>query len=132
MRARRCFAWVTILTALISLSILPADHTQAAAGPTLPALTLQPGEFYFSVDGIPRFIYVRNVTGYQQSHYVTVLDWVKAGGGLLARVVQHEVDHLNGILFIDRMDKQTKEELQPELDTLQAATKAALQEAPKK
>jgi peptide deformylase len=53
-------------------------------------------------------------------------------GGLLARVVQHEVDHLNGILFIDRMDKQTKEELRPELDALQAATKAALQEAQKK
>ena len=53
-------------------------------------------------------------------------------GGLLARAVQHEVDHLNGILFIDRMDKQTKEELQPELDALQTATKAALHEAQKK
>ena len=48
-------------------------------------------------------------------------------GGLLARAVQHETDHLNGILFIDRMDKKTKTELQPELDTLQAATKEALQ-----
>lgn len=48
-------------------------------------------------------------------------------GGLLARAVQHEADHLNGILFIDRMEKKTKMELQPELDTLQAATKAALQ-----
>lgn len=26
--------------------------------------------------------------------------------GLLARAVQHEVDHLNGILFIDRMEKR--------------------------
>jgi hypothetical protein len=33
---------------------------------------------------------------------------------------------LNGILFIDRMDKQTKGELQPELDELQTATKEAL------
>lgn len=48
--------------------------------------------------------------------------------GLLARVVQHEVDHLNGILFIDRMAKTTKEELQPQLDALQAATKAGLQQ----
>lgn len=47
-------------------------------------------------------------------------------GGLLARAVQHEADHLNGILFIDRMDKKTKLELQPELDDLQAATKAEL------
>ena len=48
-------------------------------------------------------------------------------GGLLAKAVQHETDHLNGILFIDRMDKKTKTELQPELDALQAATKEALQ-----
>jgi peptide deformylase len=47
-------------------------------------------------------------------------------GGLLARAVQHEVDHLNGILFIDRMDKPTKEQLQPELDELQTATKAEI------
>ena len=47
-------------------------------------------------------------------------------GGLLARVVQHELDHLHGILFIDRMDKRTKEELRPELDSLMAETKAAL------
>jgi peptide deformylase len=25
---------------------------------------------------------------------------------LLARVLQHEVDHLNGVLFIDRLDKE--------------------------
>ena len=47
-------------------------------------------------------------------------------GGLLARAVQHETDHLNGLLFIDRMDKKTKAELQPELDDLQAATKKVL------
>lgn len=47
-------------------------------------------------------------------------------GGLLARAAQHETDHLHGILFIDRMDKKTKEELRPELDDLQAETKARL------
>lgn len=47
-------------------------------------------------------------------------------GGLLARAVQHETDHLNGILFIDRMERKTKEEFRDELDTLQAATKAEL------
>ncbi|MDB6125994.1 MAG: peptide deformylase [Pedosphaera sp.] len=48
-------------------------------------------------------------------------------GGLLARAVQHETDHLNGILFIDRMDKETKQELKPELDEIQAKTKAVLE-----
>lgn len=47
-------------------------------------------------------------------------------GGLLARCIQHEVDHLHGILFIDRMDRATKEDLKLDLDALQAATKAAL------
>ncbi len=47
-------------------------------------------------------------------------------GGLLARAVQHEVDHLHGILFIDRMDRKSKEELRSELEDLQADTKAAL------
>ncbi|MGC3961167.1 MAG: peptide deformylase [Verrucomicrobiota bacterium] len=48
-------------------------------------------------------------------------------GGLLARAVQHETDHLNGILFIDRMDRKSKNEIREELDALQAETKATLQ-----
>ncbi len=47
-------------------------------------------------------------------------------GGLLARVVQHEVDHLNGILFIDRMDSETRTNLKEEIETLMAETKARL------
>ncbi len=47
-------------------------------------------------------------------------------GGLLARAIQHEADHLNGILFIDRMSSPAKQALKPQLEALQAATKAAL------
>ncbi|MBA4149564.1 MAG: peptide deformylase [Verrucomicrobia bacterium] len=47
-------------------------------------------------------------------------------GGLLARAVQHEVDHLNGILFIDRMQREDKGKLREELEDLQAITKAEL------
>ncbi len=46
--------------------------------------------------------------------------------GLLARALQHEVDHLNGILFIDRMSREEKDLVQAELEELQAKTKAAL------
>jgi len=49
-------------------------------------------------------------------------------GGLLSRAVQHETDHLHGILFIDRMDKKTKEAIRPELELLQAETKARLKQ----
>jgi len=52
-------------------------------------------------------------------------------GGLLSRAIQHEADHLNGILFIDRMPRKTKEELRPELEALQEKTKAELEAANK-
>jgi peptide deformylase len=47
-------------------------------------------------------------------------------GGLLAKAVQHEVDHLQGILFIDRMTKKDRDALRPDIEDLQAETKAAL------
>jgi peptide deformylase len=53
-------------------------------------------------------------------------------GGLLARAIQHEKDHLDGILFIHRMDSKTKSELQPELDELQARTKEELAKTKKR
>ena len=39
--------------------------------------------------------------------------------GLLARALQHEVDHLNGILFIDRMNSAAKASLAGRLKRLQ-------------
>lgn len=39
-------------------------------------------------------------------------------GGLLARAVQHEHDHLHGILFIDRMEDASRSKLGPALDRL--------------
>ncbi len=42
--------------------------------------------------------------------------------GLLARCIQHEVDHLNGILFIDRMDKKVLAGLEESLRALKKAT----------
>ncbi len=62
--------------------------------------------------------------------------WVKARGrlldgreiefeatGLLARALQHETDHLNGILFIDRMKAATKTLLAGKLKRLQRDAK---------
>ncbi|HKP92672.1 MAG TPA: peptide deformylase [Chthoniobacterales bacterium] len=42
--------------------------------------------------------------------------------GLLARVFQHEVDHLNGILFVDRMSSAAKASLASRLKRLQKET----------
>ena len=42
--------------------------------------------------------------------------------GLLARALQHEIDHLNGILFIDRMSSVAKTSLSSRLKRLQKET----------
>lgn len=44
-------------------------------------------------------------------------------GGLLARALQHEIDHLNGVLFIDRMSSAAKAVLASRLKRLQKETK---------
>lgn len=46
--------------------------------------------------------------------------------GLLARAIQHEIDHLDGILFIDRMDEHQKKVLSPRLRELCKTTKREL------
>jgi peptide deformylase len=63
--------------------------------------------------------------------------WIKARGllidgrqiefeatGLLARALQHEADHLHGILFIDRMNSATKTAIKGKLKRLQREVKA--------
>jgi peptide deformylase len=43
--------------------------------------------------------------------------------GLLARCVQHEFDHLQGILFISRMDKKVRAEINDAVKALAKATR---------
>lgn len=43
--------------------------------------------------------------------------------GLLARAVQHEVDHLNGVLFIDRMNSAAKAAFAGKLKRLQKSAR---------
>ena len=45
--------------------------------------------------------------------------------GLLARCAQHEFDHLQGVLFIQRMDAKTRSALDEAVKTLAKETKAA-------
>lgn len=44
--------------------------------------------------------------------------------GMLARCVQHEVDHLNGVLYIDRMTKASLAAIDEPLRQLKKATRA--------
>lgn len=47
-------------------------------------------------------------------------------GGFLARAIQHEGDHLNGILFIDRMNSAAKAALSSRLKRLQKETRRGI------
>lgn len=58
-------------------------------------------------------------------HDTAGLPHVLRCNGLLARCIQHEVDHLNGVLFIDRMDEDTRAALEPELKALKKRTREA-------
>lgn len=44
-------------------------------------------------------------------------------GGILARVIQHEVDHLNGVLFIDRMTPQELKKIESRVKKLKRQTR---------
>lgn len=44
--------------------------------------------------------------------------------GFLARVLQHENDHLDGVMFFDRVDEDAKLELQEQLDELESEFRA--------
>ncbi len=55
--------------------------------------------------------------------------------GFIARVAQHEIDHLNGILFIDHLNKVEKKKIKPELDMIRKGdieTEYLLAELPKR
>jgi peptide deformylase len=49
--------------------------------------------------------------------------------GLLARALQHEVDHLNGILFIDRMSSGAKTALASRLRRMQKETERGIKKS---
>jgi peptide deformylase len=43
--------------------------------------------------------------------------------GLLSRCIQHEADHLNGTLFIDRMEKKVRAGIEKEIKELAKKTR---------
>jgi len=47
-------------------------------------------------------------------------------GGLLGRCLQHEIDHLDGILFVDRMRPEDRAEIEGELRALERKAKKHL------
>jgi peptide deformylase len=71
-----------------------------------------PGRFY----PCPRAEFVR-VRGFDQHGEAIVVE----GYGLLARCIQHEVDHLNGRLFIDRLSGAVRRQAMRDLRQFSAS-----------
>jgi peptide deformylase len=71
-----------------------------------------PGLFY----PCPRAAFVR-ARGFNQHGEVVVVE----GHGLMARCIQHEVDHLNGRLFIDRLSGAVRKQAMRDLRQLSAS-----------
>lgn len=46
--------------------------------------------------------------------------------GLFARCIQHEVDHLNGVLFVDRMEKRVRASIDDAVKALAKETRATM------
>jgi len=94
-----------VLAILLLASLVLASCTPAAPAPSstptrrpnvtptptatpipLPALALQPGDFYFSLDGMQSMTFARNPTGYTPEDFSLLLDWARQGGTKLLRI----------------------------------------------
>ena len=100
-----------------------------------PEVTPAPGTFTIYEEGCLSFPEIRGDIERPDAITVTFQDLKGnrhrlAGDGLLARCIQHEVDHLNGVLFIDHMDKATLAGLAPAIKALKQETRRLLKESP--
>lgn len=93
-----------------------------------PVITVQPGRKLSGEEGCLSFPGIRGEVPRDESIEVAFQD---VGGrphtlvcsGWFARVIQHEVDHLNGRLFIDHMDKRELRLLDSKLTRLKRETR---------
>ena len=117
-------------------STLKLDGKEVDPRSAMPLVLINPeielrGETEVGVEGCLSF---PEITGnIERSKSVNVRAQTFEGGtieieasGFLARAIQHEGDHLNGILFIDRMNSATKAALSSRLKRLQKETRRGI------
>ena len=93
-----------------------------------PVLKLLPGKTIWDEEGCLSFPGIRGDVPRADQIHVTYQDvhgtpHSLACSGWFARVIQHEVDHLNGKLFIDHMDKRKLRLLDGKLKRLKRETR---------
>jgi peptide deformylase len=106
-----------------------ASPGELLLGPRMPLVLVNPEILWFSAETATReegCLSVPEVSGVVERPARIIL---RAGtldgetiqlecGGLLARCVQHEIDHLDGILFIDRLRDEDRVALAPQIEAL--------------
>lgn len=93
-----------------------------------PEITFLPSDEYVYEEGCLSFPDIRGDVIRPDKIRVTYQDvqgvpHTLACDDLLARCIQHEVDHLNGTLFIDRMEKKVRAAIEPDIKALAKATR---------
>ena len=117
-------------------SMLKLDGTDVDPKTTMPLVLINPeielhGETEVGLEGCLSF---PEITGdIERAQSVIVRAQTLESGtihieasGFLARAIQHECDHLNGILFIDRMRSAAKVALSSRLRRLQKETRRGI------
>ncbi|HYD82810.1 MAG TPA: peptide deformylase, partial [Opitutus sp.] len=96
-----------------------------------PQITIAPGtDEYYAEEGCLSFPDIRGDVARPDAITVKYQD---VGGvphllrcdGLFARCILHEFDHLNGVLFIDRMEKKVRAKIDADVKALAKATRDA-------
>lgn len=95
-----------------------------------PAITFLPSDEFVYEEGCLSFPDIRGDVTRPDAIRVTYQDLqgtphTLVCDDLLSRCIQHEVDHLNGTLFIDRMEKKVRATIDADIKALAKATRDA-------
>lgn len=105
------------------VTALPRDEVRLFVNPQIlsrSGRTVRSEESCLSLPGITAdvkrnaWVTVRYFDGDNEAREMTAR-------GLLARVIQHEVDHLNGVLFVDHLQPKRRERLLSKLERTRTA-----------
>jgi peptide deformylase len=116
----------------ISKRIIVIDISHADEGPKIalvnPVIVSDSGDEFVYEEGCLSIPGIYNevirpgkvsITGYTPAGKALEFD----ADGMFARVLQHEIDHLNGILFIDRIAENERKEFAKELRQIKKLNK---------
>ena len=96
-RGNFALAWSALLSCGAGIAACAASPSGTAPEPTpgpLPTLSLTPGEFTFRVDGTPRVVMTRNITGQSAGQIEALLDQASTAGTTVIRM--HLIHGLGG------------------------------------